>query len=354
MIIIPLAAAVAAAVGNASLKKNIEELKARVSTYEGFKNDGREFSTADFYALMERLGVKKEDFFLLLYDKDPDILNVLDNYIDKQAPEGDSENKADEQAPAAPAAVLRKKARPTAVPAFEPGSPAGYANLYQDLYAEKYADETAPRYKNDKGHIYLTFDDGPSKHTTNILNYLKKHEVTATFFVVPGKNSARLLNMILENGHAIGVHSASHDYYEIYSSVEAFLADFKKAYDLIYKQTGIKPEIFRFPGGSNNSYNFDVRDNIIAEMTRRGFVYFDWNVDSKDYADATWTQMYNTVLSEVADNTAKGRRSIILLHDRPGGMNTVLVIEDIVIALLNDPNGYRFGKLDRYVKPIQF
>ena len=350
MIIIPTVAAVVFITRDAAKENEINELKALVSAYEEFKNDGKEFSSADFHALMERLGVKKEDFFALLYKNDPNLLIVLDNQTYGQSSNAVPVNIVEKPAAATlDAAGIKNTTSPT-VPALNPKSLSDYASLYPDLYV----DEPKPQYKDDSGYIYLTFDDGPSKHTEMILNYLGKHNVHATFFVVPDKNSARLLNMILENGHEIGVHSFSHDYNIIYSSVEAFLADFKKAYDLIYEQTKIKPEIFRFPAGSRNGFNSDVWEAIIAEMTRRGFVYFDWNVDSKDYADATWTQMYNTVTKEVAENTAKGRRSIILMHDRPGGMNTVLVVEDIIKNILKDPNGYKFGKLDRSVKPVQF
>jgi len=354
IIIIPLVSAVIMVIDRAGMEKKINELNTLFLSCEEFKNDGKEFSPEDFYALMERFGVKKEEFLTLFLEKNPRIFSVPDNHMDEQ-PVNDAPENIESAPPPAPAdAVRRKLTISQADTVSDPKSSSDYANLYLDLYVERYADKYTSQYKDDGGYVYLTFDDGPSKHTPSILNYLKKHDVVATFFVVPDKNSSRFLNMILENGHAIGIHSASHDYYNIYSSVEAFLEDFKKAYDLILAQTGKKPEIFRFPGGSKNGYNHDVRKAIIAEMTRRGFVYFDWNVDSRDYADANWTQMYNTVSKEVAENTAKGHRSIILMHDRPGGMNTVFVVEDIVIKLLKDPNGYKFGKLDRNVRPVQF
>jgi len=354
LIIIPVIMAVVAIKGDAAKEKEIAELKALISTYEEFETNGKDFSPADFYALMERLGVKKEAFLALLYEKYPDILSAPADYTGEKPDIEDTRINDTTPAPVKPE-VSKPKNITSPVGSASGSKPSSeYASLYPDLYVERYMDESRPRYKDDTGFVYLTFDDGPSQHTPLILDYLRKHNVPATFFVIPNKNSSRFLNMILENGHAIGIHSASHDYNIIYSSVEAFLADFKKASDLVYGQTGTKPDIFRFPGGSRNGYNNDVREAIIAEMTRRGFVYFDWNVDSKDYADASWTQMYNTVLKEVAENTANGRRSIILMHDRPGGMNTVLVVEDIVIEILKDPNGYRFGKLDNNVRPVQF
>ena len=351
IVIIPLVSVVVMAGRAAAMEKKINELNALFLSFEEFKNDGKDFSPADFYALMERLGVKKAEFLALLLEKDPNIPGAPDTYTNEQPANETSENV---ETTSSSGAVGRKITASRADPVFDAKSSPEYVNLYLDLYVERSGDKSESRYKDDRGYIYLTFDDGPSKHTPNILSYLGKHNVAATFFVVPDKNSSRFLNMILEKGHAIGVHSASHDYNKIYTSVETFLADFKKAYDLIYEQTGIKPEIFRFPGGSKNGYNHGVRQAIVEEMTRRGFIYFDWNVDSMDHADAGWTQMYNTVLKEVAANTAKGHGSIILMHDRPGGMNTVLVIEDIVVRLLKDPNGYKFGKLDRNVRPVQF
>ena len=229
----------------------------------------------------------------------------------------------------------------------EPESP------YMSLLPHMYSDYTPPAdYINDTGYIYLTFDDGPSQYTTDILRYLLKHDIQATFFVMPDdtENGRSFLNTMLERGHEIGIHCMSHFYSDIYASVEAYLEDFNEAWNLVYEQTGYKPYLFRFPGGSKNDYNGAVRDDIIAEMTRRGFIYYDWNVDSRDAMDADWTSMYNTVLNEVAAVP----RAVVLFHDRPGGYNTVLVIEDIIRALLADPQNYVFSAITRETAPMQF
>jgi len=199
--------------------------------------------------------------------------------------------------------------------------------------------------------IALTFDDGPTSGVTdNILRYLNRHEVKATFFVMPNdtENGRDFLRRMLDNGHEIGVHSMTHDYEIIYSSVEAFLDDFNQAFNLIYEQTGYKPYLYRFPGGSINDYNRNVRTDIIAEMTRRGFIYFDWNVDSRDALGANWSQMWATVL----DDIEKVNRAVVLFHDRPGGRNTYLVIEDIVKELL--ARGYILSAIMPETRPMQF
>ena len=224
-----------------------------------------------------------------------------------------------------------------------------YEQLYPDLYADVPSDII---YNADMDYVYMTFDDGPSKYTENILYYLKQYDIKATFFVVPdgsAESNARL-KAIADAGHTIGIHTATHEYNKIYASVDAYLEDFKIAYDRVYEATGVKCNLFRFPGGSINDYNTSIRDDLIAEMTRRGFIYFDWNVDSSDALGATWTEMYNTVLKQ----TAAANRAVVLMHDYNGGYNTVLVLEDIIKALINDKRGYKFDKLTEYVKPVQF
>ena len=224
-----------------------------------------------------------------------------------------------------------------------------YESLYPDLYAEVPENIV---YDQDADYVYLTFDDGPSKNTGSILYYLNAYDIKAPFFVVPdgSEESNARLRAIADAGHTIGIHTATHEYNKIYASVEAYLEDFKIAYDRVYEATGIKCTLFRFPGGSINDFNGEIRDDLIAEMTRRGFIYFDWNVDSNDAMGATWTEMYNNVLNQTADV----QRAVILMHDYNGGANTVLVLEDIIKALIGSKRGYKLNKLTEFVKPIQF
>ena len=238
-------------------------------------------------------------------------------------------------------------------PAIVITEPVEVRPAYESLYPELYADVPDNIvYNMDMDYVYLTFDDGPSKYTDNILTYLDAYGLKATFFVVPdgSDESNAKLKKIAAAGHTIGIHTATHEYKKIYASVEAYLEDFKIAYDRVYEATGIKCKLFRFPGGSINDYNADIRDDLIAEMTRRKFIYFDWNVDSSDALGATWTEMYNTVLKQ----TANANRAVILMHDYNGGWNTVLVLEDIIVALLKDERGYKLDCLSENVKPIQF
>lgn len=230
----------------------------------------------------------------------------------------------------------------TSDPLYDPNQ---YADLYPDMYV------TAPAsYNYEEGTIYFTFDDGPSKYTYSMLEYMRKYNAKGTWFVVPSRTDTcyAALQAIANDGHAIGVHSATHEYETIYASVEAFLKDFHEAWDIVRDATGQTPEIFRFPGGSKNDFNEETRDAIIKEMTRRGFRFYDWNVESGDVNGATWNEMYNSI---PLDCHAL-KRPIILMHDSAGTPNAVYVLEDVLRVLAGE--GYKFDSIHNDTEPVQF
>ena len=221
------------------------------------------------------------------------------------------------------------------------------ANLHEELYVERSA---ITEYNDDDNCIYLTLDDGPSPYTEELLEVLDRYDIKATFFLSPEDTEYdfRMMKLITEKGHAIGIHTCSHIFYKIYSDVESYLDDFAAAYELVYQATGKKCGLFRFPGGSVNSYNYQIQDELIDEMSRRGFVYFDWNVDSRDASGASLEQIQNNVLKQ----TENVSPAVILMHD--GIENTSLVLEDIIKALEADARGYSFRVITEGVRPLQF
>ena len=229
-------------------------------------------------------------------------------------------------------------------------SPESEELSYQKLYPSLYVTPPSEFVVKEKT-VYLTFDDGPSANTRDVLNILDKYNIKATFFVVGNESdyAKAMLKEIVNRGHTIGIHSYSHDYKKIYSSVNEYLADFEKCFNYIYTNTGVKPTLFRFPGGSINDYNRLIYKQIIAELGRRGFVYTDWNVSGEDASvNASWTSIYDNIVSNM-----KGKsRAVVLLHDGPGKQTTVTVVEDVIKALLKDK--YTFSSLSNSDKPITF
>ena len=228
-----------------------------------------------------------------------------------------------------------------------------YQTKYKNLYVDNdfVYDETAEEGNNKK--VYLTFDDGPStENTEKILAILKKYDIKATFFVIyrNSDEEKELYRRIVEEGHTIGVHSASHNYEKIYESVEAYLKDFNKLSKHIEELTGVKPEIFRFPGGSVNSYNGAVYEQIISEMTRRGYTYYDWDVSSGDASYGTASASW--IAKNVVNGVRKSKTNIVLMHDTNAKDTTVQALTQIIEKLKK--KGYTFEKLTKDVKPVTF
>ncbi|MBQ8606125.1 MAG: polysaccharide deacetylase family protein [Clostridia bacterium] len=191
--------------------------------------------------------------------------------------------------------------------------------------------------------VYLTFDDGPGPYTQKLLNVLDKYGVKATFFVTnnnPGYN--HLFKKMTDAGHAIAIHTASHNYRKIYASEEAFFNDVYKMQDIIEQQTGKKTYLLRFPGGSSNttsSFNKGIMTRLSEAVTEKGFRYFDWNVTSGDAGETTSTSQ---VASNVINGMASHSVSVVLQHDIKNF--SVNAVEQIIQWGLE--NGYTFKACD--------
>ena len=104
---------------------------------------------------------------------------------------------------------------------------------------------------SDEKVIYLTFDDGPSENTKKILDVLDKYNAKATFFVTGnGKKYNKYIKEAHDRGHTIGLHTYTHNYKQVYSSVNAYFEDLDKVGQMVKEQIGYVPHYIRFPGGS--------------------------------------------------------------------------------------------------------
>jgi peptidoglycan/xylan/chitin deacetylase (PgdA/CDA1 family)/type II secretory pathway pseudopilin PulG len=164
--------------------------------------------------------------------------------------------------------------------------------------------------------VYITFDDGPSKNTDELLDLLAQYNAKATFFVIghEGEESKRLYKRIVDEGHAIGMHSYSHDYEKIYKSVEDFEKDFTKISDLLYDSIGYVPDLYRFPGGSSNSRCKKLTiQPFISFLLERDLRYFDWNVENGDATGKSYTA--EELAQNLLDGVEKKTTSVVLCHD---------------------------------------
>ena len=207
-------------------------------------------------------------------------------------------------------------------------------------------------FENPNHTAYLTFDDGPSLITIKILDELKSHGIKATFFVVGTqvKMHPEILRRIVNEGHAIGIHTDTHKYENVYANLDSFLSDYENCYNKIKEVTDYPVTVTRFPGGSNSMYNVHVKEQIRSELKRRGFTYYDWNVSSGDANSVgiTKEQYVNNILDGITGKNV----GVILAHDAPGKTVTADSIGTVIDEL--SKMGYQFGVLSNNIKPVQF
>jgi len=204
-------------------------------------------------------------------------------------------------------------------------------------------------------HAYLTFDDGPSDNTIRILDELKKNDVKATFFVIGKDGYDEVYKRIVDEGHTLAIHSNTHDYASIYTSVYSFMTDINTLADKLENITGYRPTVMRFPGGSNNTVSYkyggeDLMDKLVNKVTEVGFVYFDWNVDS---TDATGNNIDKDVISHsVLNGSDDKHNAIILMHDAAAKKTTADALPQIIAGL--QKKGFVFAPIDDQTPTVQF
>lgn len=152
----------------------------------------------------------------------------------------------------------------------------------------------------DSKMIALTFDDGPSKYTEEILNILKKNDCNATFFVLGNKVSiySDLLIESINNGNEIGNHSYNHKWM-IKLNEKDLENQISKTQDIIKEYTGYTPKLIRPTYGSLN--------DRIKKISSLDIVL--WNVDTLDWKYKNPNKIVENATKKLKDG------NIILMHD---------------------------------------
>jgi len=164
---------------------------------------------------------------------------------------------------------------------------------------EKFIKTTNEVTKNKK-MIALTFDDGPSVKTKEIVDLLDEEGVSTTFFIL-GTNALFFkdeLKYIYDHNHEIGNHSYTHPNFKNISKDEG-LDEIKRTSEVIYSIIKHYPRVFRFPYGA-------VNKEVLSELYLPVVL---WDTDSLDWKDSSTEGIIKRVKKEAKEN------SIILFHD---------------------------------------
>ncbi|MHC1684832.1 MAG: polysaccharide deacetylase family protein [Clostridiaceae bacterium] len=190
----------------------------------------------------------------------------------------------------------------------------------------------------------LTFDDGPSKTTLEVIKELKELEVPGTFFVIGEKcqENTEEFKSLVSSGNDICVHTYDHDY-KMYNSINNYMDDYSKCKKIIEELSGKEVNKFvRFPGGSNNRLvNKSALKEIRSYIVDNGLSYVDWNISSEDALGRVLS------VGEITRNVQKEYKQqdaiVILMHDGSKNSTSAKALPGIVNFLKDE--GYTFKSL---------
>ena len=193
---------------------------------------------------------------------------------------------------------------------------------------------------NDK-EIFLTFDDGPSENTREILKILKEEDVHATFFDIgsalkDNKENQELLKQEIDQGNAVAGHSFSHNYKTLYPGnsvdVNKFMSELNETNEIMKSVLGknFNARVIRMPGGyMSRRYYRDPNLKALDEaFAKDNIVSIDWDAETGDATGRHYT------VEQYVQNSAKNINSlnhvILLMHDAAAKKETVQALPAII------------------------
>jgi peptidoglycan-N-acetylglucosamine deacetylase len=201
---------------------------------------------------------------------------------------------------------------------------------------------TVYRGARGKDSIALTFDDGPSESTPELLEYLDKEEVPATFFMC-GMNVKRLPHVagqVAAGGHQLGNHTYSHPKLPFKSA--AFIDhEFTETQKIIQFETGVTPMLLRAPYGFRWLGMREVQQRLSLLSVMWTVIGFDWR----------WPA--GRIATHVLEHCDPG--AIVCLHDGRGvaphpDIGATLAALRHIVPRLKD-NGYTFETVSGVLSP---
>lgn len=213
----------------------------------------------------------------------------------------------------------------------EGAAPIGNAGVDQlKRYDAAYIGDTSQKV------LYLTFDAGYENGCTEkILDTLKKHQVSAAFFLVGNyiQRNADLVRRMVEEGHTVGNHTMHHYDMSKISDKETFAKELRDLEALYKETTGQElPKYYRPPQGIYSEENLKMAQELGYKTVFWSLAYVDWNNDAQPTAGEAFAKLL--------PRTHSG--AVVLLH------STSKTNAEILDELLTkwEEEGYHFGTLD--------
>lgn len=228
----------------------------------------------------------------------------------------------------------------TYLPSFEPGSLDNpyYKTQLLEKFTVKHQTISSTKGTGQQGKVvYLTIDDGPNAEITpKMLDILKEYNIKATFFVI-GRNipgNETLMKRIFDEGHAIGVHSYTHDIKYIYENHDNFVNEMNETEGLIEKVIGVRVIPLRFPGGSSKHLNKE----LLERLHGLNYHVYDWTISAGD-------GMYpknspDLIFANATESQYLTKSAILLMHTKPDCINSCEALPKIIKFYKS--SGYQF------------
>ena len=185
--------------------------------------------------------------------------------------------------------------------------------------------------------IAISFDDGPSEYTPQILDILKEHNVQAIFFVVGRKikGNESLLKRMHDEGHIIGNHSFSHHFwFDLFSTKKMFI-ELQKTENAIKDVISQKVNFFRPPYGVTNPM-------LAKAVAKKEYLSIGWSL--KVYEKLVNNKMESHIKRELKFG------DIILFHDTQ--KNTADILKHFIET--TNKNTYSIFRLDKLLNKAAY
>ncbi|WP_039042223.1 polysaccharide deacetylase family protein [Sporosarcina sp. ZBG7A] len=259
-------------------------------------------------------------------------------------------NKNDEAA-----STLHKNSLETLSVSFEPMEGFEESPLRHSIILKERADKEITRKQavakqneidQQEKAVYLTFDDGPSAVTDQLLDILDDFQMKATFFMLgPNiKEHSKSVVRMKKEGFGLGLHGITHEAGKIYSSPSAPVDEMSEDRDILEKVTGVRSNLIRLPYGSIPYLTEDMR----YLLDKSDFNVWDWNVDSRDWELKDRRYVQHTK-QEINRYMQAGVTPVVLLHDKP---HTIEYLPELLSYIKNQ--GYQTKVLTNEQPPVTF